>query len=187
MNGKKIACVVLMMIIAGIAYGAQIMQKRAKAMQEEALMAESDARNAETEHKLVETAITKLKYDTQDLSQFLKEWEPIVKRIQSTQEAEQALQSAVRNSRIVTLSQKSDARENRESAVVPKIVQGTLIVQDEYVKTMNWLGELERKIPLIRITSCRLKQGETGRQVNLELRFDIPIVNRDAQSAEEKK
>ena len=42
MNGKKIACVLLMMIVAGIAYGAQIMQQRAKAMQEESDAAETD-------------------------------------------------------------------------------------------------------------------------------------------------
>jgi hypothetical protein len=187
MNGKKLACVVLMMILAGIAYGAQIMQKRSKAMQEEAEIAQSDATNAETAHKLVETEIKQLQFKTQHLRQFLKDWAPTVKLIQSIQDAEQALQSIVRNSNILTLSQKSDSRDNRESPMVPKFLQGTLVVQDEYVKTMNWLGELERKIPLMRITSCRLKQGETGRQVNLEIRFDIPIVNRDAQVAEEKK
>jgi hypothetical protein len=187
MNGKKIACVVLMMIVAGIAYGAQIMQQRAKAMMEERSAAETDAYNAETQRKVVETEVTQLRFKSQDLHQFLSDWEGPIKRIQSTQEAEQALQSIVRNSHILTLSQKTDFRDNRENKVVPKVLQGTLIVQDDYAKTMNWLGELERKLPLIRITSCRLKQGETGRQVNLELRFEIPIVNLDARMEDQKK
>jgi hypothetical protein len=186
MNGKKIACVVLMMILAGIAYGAQIMQKRAKDMMEEASIAKTDAEGAENNYKRVDYEIKYLKSKTQELRQFLKDWEPTIRRIQSTQEAEQALQSIVRNSHIITLSQKSDTRENRESKVVPKILQGSLIVQDEFTKTMNWLGELERKIPLMRVTSCRFKQGETGRHVNVELRFDIPIINRVAQLEETK-
>jgi hypothetical protein len=187
MNGKKLACVVLMMIIAGIAYGAQIMQKRAQAMVEESTNAETDARSAEDQCQIMQTEVTNLKFKTQDLQQFLKDWEPTIKRIQSTQEAEQALQSIVRNSHILTLSQKSEMRENRENKIVPKVLQGTLVVQDDYAKTMNWLGEIERKLPLTRITSCRLKQGETGRQVNLEIRFEIPMINLQGEIEDQKK
>jgi hypothetical protein len=64
-------------------------------------------------------------------------------------------------------------------------VQGTVIVQDDFAKTLNWLGELECKIPLIRITTCRIKQGETGRQVNLEIHFEVPLV--DLNAALDKK
>lgn len=187
MNGKKIACVILMMIVAGIAYGTQIMQQRAKGMREEADNAETDARNAETQCKVADTEVTNLKFKTQDLRQFLRDWEPGIKRMQTTQEAEQALQSVVRNSRILVVSQKFEMREMRESKITPKVMQGTLTVQDEYAKTMNWLGELERRLPLMRITSCRIKQGETGRQISLELHFEIPIVNLDAQMEEQKK
>jgi hypothetical protein len=187
MNGKKIACVILMMILASIAYGTQIMQKRAKGMLEEADNAETDAKTAETQRKVADTEVTNLKFKTQDLRQFLKDWEPNIKRMQTTQEAEQALQSIVRNSRILIVSQKFEVRENRESKITPKLLQGTLIVQDEYAKTMNWLGELERRMPLTRITSCRVKQGDTGRQVNVEIHFEIPIVNLDAQMDDQKK
>ena len=187
MNGKKIACILLMMIIAGIAYGTQIMQKRASAMQEECDTAETDAKNAETQRQVADTEVTRLKYETQDLRQFLLDWTPKIQRLQTTQEAEQALQGILRNSGILTVSQKFEMRENRDQKFLPRLLQGTLIVQDEYAKTMNWLGELERKLPLARVTSCRLKQGETGRQVNLELRFEIPIINLEAQMEEAKK
>lgn len=187
MNGKKLACVLLMMVLAGIAYGAQIMQKRAQAMIEEATTAESDAKDAENSCKLTDTEVTNLKFKTQDLHQFLKDWDPVIKRVQSTQEAEQAILSIVRNSHILTVSQKTEVRENRDNKIVPRVLLGTLIVQDDYAKTMNWLGEVERKLPLIRITSCRLKQGETGRQVSLEIHFEIPIVNLQAQMDEAAK
>lgn len=187
MNGKKIACVILMMIVAGIAYSAQIMQQRAKNMREEADNAETDARTLEGEAKRADIETTNLKFKTQDLRQFLREWEPGIKRIQTTQEAEQALQSVIRNSHILVVSQRFEMRDMRDSKLTPKVMQGTLIVQDEFAKTMNWLGELERRLPLMRINTCRLKQGETGRQINLELHFEIPIVNLDAQADEQKK
>jgi hypothetical protein len=186
MNGKKVACIILLKIIACLAYGGQVMQQRTKAMLEEAANAETDAKNAETQFKMAETEVINLKFKTQDLRQFLKDWEPVIKRVQSEQDADQAIMSLVKNSRILTLNQKTNGRENRENKVVPRTLQGTLIVQDDYAKTMNWLGELERKLPLMRISSARLKQGETGRQVNLEIHFDIPIVNLDSQMEEKK-
>ena len=187
MNGKKIACVLLLTILASVAYGTQMMQRRCKAMLDEADAAGMDARTAETQRNVAEMELKRLEFDTQDLRQFFADWGPAIKRIQTSQEADQAIQSILRNSGILTISQKFEVRENRDQKVVPRILQGTLIVQDEYSKTLNWLGELERKLPLARVTTCRLKQGETGRQVSLEIRFEIPMINLDAQPEEAKK
>lgn len=187
MNGKKIACLLLLLIVAGVAYGTQIMQRRCQAMLDEAEAAGIDARTAEGQRNVAETELKRLEFDTQDLRQFLADWGPAIKRIQTAQEADQAISSILRNSGILTISQKFEIRENRDQKVVPKILQGTLIVQDEYSKTLNWLGELERRLPLARVTSCRLKQGETGRQVSLEIHFEIPMINLDAQPEEAKK
>jgi hypothetical protein len=187
MNGKKMACVVLMMILAGIAYGAQIMQQHCKSMNEEADASETEAKTAETQRTVVETSLKRLEFDTQELRQFLKEWEPTVSRMQSAQDADGALQSVLRNSGILTVSQKIELKESREVKIIPKVLQCTVVVQDEYTKTLNWLGELERKMPYARVTVCRFKQGETGRQVNLELHVEIPIVDLTAKADDPKK
>ena len=76
MNGKKIACVILMMIVAGIAYGAQIMQKRSKAMIEEATNRGDGRQDCREPVQDRETAVTTLKFKTQDLRQFLKDGSP---------------------------------------------------------------------------------------------------------------
>jgi hypothetical protein len=187
MNGKKIACVVLLLILAGMAYGTQIMQKRSKAMNEEAEMAETDAKMAEGQREVVSTGLKALEFESQDLRQFLKDWEPLIRRVQTSQEADQALQSLLRNSGILTMSQKFELKDAKDGKMFSKILQGTLVVQDEYAKTLNWLGELERKLPFARVTVCRLKQGETGRQINLELHFEVPIINLEAKQEETKK
>ena len=181
MNGKKVACILLMMIVAGIAYSSQMLQKRSAAMVEEALSAETSANMAKLEHDRTSIELKKMEFETQDLRAFLKAWEPQIGRVLSAQDAEQIIMGLVRNSGILIVSQKFEVKDNRQQPLVPKIMQGTLIVQDDYVKTMTWLGELERRLPLARLTTCRMKQGETTRQVNLELHFDVPLINLDAQ------
>jgi hypothetical protein len=176
-----------MMILAGIAYGAQIMQQRSKSMNAEAEVSESDAKSAETQRTVVETSLKRLEFDTQELRQFLKDWVPTINHIQSAQDADQALQGMLRNSGILTVSQKIELRDSREVKIIPKVLQCTVVVQDEYAKTLNWLGEMERKMPFARVTVCRLKQGETGRQVNLELHLEIPIIDLEAKADEPKK
>jgi hypothetical protein len=186
MNGKKIACIILMMIVAGFAYSSQVMQKRTAAMKEQAEAADLDANTAQGAREQAEIKLKTLDYDTSDLRAFLKSWEPVISRIQSGQDAEQLIMGLVRNSGILVVSQKFELKDNRVNTLVPKILQGTLTVQDEYAKTMNWLGDLERKLPFARITSCRMKQGETTRQVSLELHFDVPLVNLEAQEEGKK-
>jgi len=183
MNGKKIACVLLMFILAGIAYSSQMLQKRAAAMLDEANQSELAAESAKGDRNRVAIELKRLEYETKDLRDFLVKWTPVIHRIQSAQDAEQIIMGVVRNSGILILSQKFEVKENRQNTLVPKIMQGTLVVQDEYAKSMTWLGELERKLPLARLTTCRLKQGDTSRQVNLEVHFDIPMINLEAETA----
>ena len=186
MNGKKLACILLILFMAAVVYGTQLMTQRAKSRAEEAEAAEIEKRTAESDAVVANNTFLRLKDDTQDLHQFLDTWSPLIARMQSSQDAEQTLQGALRNSGILTVSQKFEVKQNSNSRLMPKIFQGTLIVQDEYTKTMNWLGDLETKIPLMRVTTCKLKQGETGRQVNLEVRLEIPLIDLTAD-VEDKK
>ncbi len=186
MNGKKLACVILIMIVAGIAYGTQIMGQRAKSMRDDAEAAETEKRAAQSDLDVSKISLTKLNEDTKELRNFLRAWEPVVQRIQTGQEAEQLLLSLLRDTGILTVSQKFEVKTSQTNLLVPKSLQGTLIVQGEYNKVLNWLGDFERKLPLARINSCRLKQGETGRQANIEIHFEIPMVNLDAQFDEVK-
>ena len=181
MNSKKLVCIVLIMVIAGVAYGTQLMTQRAKAMREEAENADMEAHQAATEAEVAQKLLVRTKDETQDLRQFLKEWEPVLQRIQTPQEAESAVLSLVRNSGVVILSQRFDTKTASTNPLIPRILQGSVTVQDEYSKTLTWLGELERKIPFARLTSCRFKQGETGRQLNLEVHIDIPLVDLTAK------
>lgn len=187
MNNKKLACIIIIMLIASVVYGTQMMTKRTKSRVDEAEAASVEKISTESAANVANITYLRLKNDTQDLRQFLDTWTPVIEKMQSSQDAEQTVLGALRNSGILTVSQKFEMKAgNGDNKFMPKIFQGTMIVQDEYTKTMNWLGELETKIPLMRVSNCRLKQGETGHQVNLEVRIDIPLINLNAE-VEDKK
>ncbi len=187
MNGKKIACLLLIMIIASVAYGTQMMQHAAADMQKEKETANDEFVVADTECFKQEAALARRTEETRELRQFLSTWTPVINRFQSSQDAEQELMKTIRNSSLLTLSQKFEVRSNTTNLLVPKSLLASLTVQDDFAKTMNWLGEIERKLPVARVTSCRLKKGDAGGRVNLEVRFEIPLINLQAVFEAAKK
>ncbi len=176
MNGQKLACVLIIMVIACLAYGGQTIQKRNSASQKEAEEADGTRVTADSLLKAQEITHTLVEAKTRNLRQFLKDWEPIISRFQSPQDAEQAINSVLRSTGIFILTQKFDVKTIPNNGMMSKVLQGTIIVQDEYSKTLNWLGDLERRLPLARMTACRIKQGENGRQINLELNVELPLI-----------
>lgn len=187
MNGKKIACLLLVMVIAAVAYGTQMMQIAATAMDKERETANDEFIQADTETRKQEGALARRTEETRELRQFLATWTPIINRFQSGQDAEQELMKTIRNNSLLTLAQKLEIRENRTNPLVPKSLLASLTVQDDFAKTMNWLGEIERKLPVARVTSCRLKQGDAGGRVNLEVHFEVPLINLQAVFDDAKK
>jgi hypothetical protein len=187
MNGKKIAALLLVMVIASIAYGTQMMQKQANAMRAEADAAGNEVVTAQEARKNKCNELKNIESDCKDLRQFLRRWTPIIEHITTGQEADQALMTVVRNSGILVLSQKFEVKESRGNPLIAKTLQGTLVIQDDYGKALNWLGELEHSIPLIRVNACHIKQGENGRQINMEVHLEIPLVNLEAEIEKSKK
>ncbi len=187
MNGKKIACLMLIMMIAAILYGTQTMQHAAADREKEKESANDEFVVADTECFKQEAALARRTEETRELRQFLATWTPIINKFQSSQDAEQELLKSIRANSLLTLSQKLEVRENKSNLLVPKALLASFTVQDDYGKTMNWLGEIERTLPMARVTSCRLKKGDAGGRVNLEVRFEIPLINLDAVFEAPKK
>lgn len=187
MNGKKIACLVLVIVIAIVIYCTQMMQNATAAMILEKNQAEEELVTAETECFKQEAGLIRRTDETRELRQFLTTWTPVINRIQSGQEAEQELMKTIRNNSLLTLSQKFEVRENKTNPLVPRSFLAALTVQDDFSKTMNWLGEIERKIPVARVTGLGLKRGDAGRRVNLEVNFEIPLINLQAVLEDAKK
>jgi hypothetical protein len=101
--------------------------------------------------------------------------------VQTQSEVEESVLASLRNANLLILSQKFEVRENRTTPVIPKVVRASLVLEDDYAKTLNWVGELERRLPLARMMNCRITGGENGRQVHAEISLEVPLVNLQAE------
>jgi hypothetical protein len=177
MNGKQMACIVLLMIVGAVTYGAQIVHKKAAvailAAEDERVSAESAASDANT----AKISLERAKSDAQELDRFLGAWTPIIQRLSSRQEVESAVQANTREARVFVVNQKFEDKVTQGERMRPRSVLASLIVEDEYSKVLNWLGNLEKKIPLVRITSCRISAANTGRQVHMEVTLEVPLID----------
>lgn len=177
MNGKQLACVVLMMIIGAVTYAAQIVHKKAEA----AIVAANDEKaSADAAAKMAEIAKTTLEFtqgQTAELQRFLGAWTPIIQRMGSRQEVESAIQANAREKGIFVVNQRFEDKNNTGQRMMPRSVMANLIIEDEYSKVLNWLGDLEKKVPLARVNSCRLSSAATGRQIHMEVSMEVPLID----------
>ncbi len=179
MNGKQLACIVLLMIVGAITYGAQIVHRKAEAVVAEAEATKMDAENAASATKIADTKLTTEKHNAQNLQRFLAAWTPQIQKLASRQEVEGAIQSNTREKGVFVVNQRFEEKTNSGQRMMPRSILATLEVEDEYPKVMNWLGEMEKKVPLARVTTCRISSAATGRQIHLEVALEVPLIDLD--------
>lgn len=177
MNGKQMACIILLMIMGAVLYGAQIVHKKSEASVAAAEAARMDAEMAEQALENANTTLIRTKHQAQDLQRFLAAWSPQIERMASRQQVEQSIQAINRDNGVFVVSQRFEDKNNAGLRMMPRSVLASLVIEDEYAKVMNWLGELERKIPLARVTSCRISSASTGRQIHMETALEVPLID----------
>ena len=177
MNGKKIACIVLMMIIGAVTYAAQIVHQKADAKRKEAEDALTETSTAQDALNMADVETEKLRAETDDLRRFMQAWTPYAQRMQTQSEVEEVVLASLRNANMLILSQKFEMKASGTTPVLPKSVRASLVLEDQYARTLNWLGELERRLPLARITSCRLSGGDNSAQVHAEVTMEVPLLD----------
>lgn len=177
MNGKQTACILLLMVMGAILYGAQIVHKKSEAAVAAAEAALMDAKTAEDNLKNAEMALIRTKHNAQELQRFLTAWTPQIERMGSRQEVEQAIQANTREKGVFVVNQRFEDKNNSGNRMMPRSVLASLVVEDEYSKVMNWLGDMERRIPLARVTNCRISAAATGRQIHMETAIEVPLID----------
>jgi len=186
MNGKQLACILLLSLIAAIVYGGQMVHKTAEAMLKSARVAEDAAISAESAKKTSEIKLQTVTAESEEILRFLAAWTPNIDSFQTGQDIEEAIQSSIRASSLYVDSQQFETKVSRTSNVLARVIKAAIVVEDEYSKTLNWLGEIEKKVPLARITICRITPGKDPNSVRLELSIEVPIINLNADPTEDK-
>jgi hypothetical protein len=179
MNGKQLACVILMAMIGVMTYAGQIVHKKTLAMRQDSEAAEAAAADADMRRNVAEVTTQRTRQESSEKHRFLQTWTPFIDRMQTQQEVEGAIMASLRASSVYTSSQKFEQKNNRD-LVLPSSIRASLIIEDEYAKTMNWLGDLERRLPLTRLTMCRVTGAQEDKNIRMELALEVPLVNLNA-------
>lgn len=188
MNPKQLACVILLMVIGVMTYTAQIIHKTVATTRAEAEDAETAAVTAENERSTAEIETAVFKANTEDLRRFLRSWLPAIEHVQTQQEAEQNIELSLRERGInLVRSRKTESKQSVGNKLIPKSVITTLTIEEEFAKVLNWLGDIERRLPTARMKVVQITGGSTGTQLKMEVSFETPIFDLAAADADKKK
>ncbi|MCX6853740.1 MAG: hypothetical protein NTV80_02420 [Verrucomicrobia bacterium] len=178
MNPKQLACVILMAFIGVITYVGQIVHKKVKDMKTAAQTAVDESKAADDARQLADILLTKAKGETDELRRFLKTWSSSIGKIQTEQEMEAAVEYTNRERGITLVkASKTETKTNAADLFMPKLVISTITIEDEYAKVLNWLGDIEKRLPLARVVSCQITGGSSVRQIELTVTLESPIIN----------
>jgi hypothetical protein len=181
MNGKKVACIVLLITVAIFAYSVQILHQKSEDKRLAAEQTESEAFAAQSERETEDIRVQAMKANTADLRNFLGAWREPIDRLQTQTEVEEQVQASIRSAGLVVSSLRFEKRDSSTSPTIPRLVKASLIIKDDYPKTINWIGELERRIPLCRILSYHITGGDDARQIQADLTMEIPLMDLKAK------
>ncbi|WP_395734293.1 hypothetical protein [Prosthecobacter sp.] len=188
MNPKQLACIILLMIIGAMTYTAQVIHKTVATTRAEAEDAETAAVTAENERSTAEIETTVFKANTEDLRRFLRSWLPAIEHVQTQQEAEQTIELSLRERGInLVRSRKTESKQSAGNKLIPRSVITTLTIEEEFAKVLNWLGDIERRLPTARMKVVQITGGSTGTQLKMDVSFETPIFDLAAADVDKKK
>lgn len=177
MKEKQMACVVIALLIAGVGYGMQKMRSNLNTIRTQAKEAESKAKAADFQRGQSEKQLVELKESSSGLREYFEKWLPYLASTWNTEQEEQRIIELLKSGSIFATSQRTQVVGSQsKSGFIQKRLRAQLNLQDEYIKTINWLGHLEESMPTTRISTYRLSKGVGGNDINVELVMDVPLI-----------
>ncbi|MBB5031151.1 hypothetical protein [Prosthecobacter vanneervenii] len=188
MNPKQIACFILLAFVGVLTYTAQMIHKTVATTRAEAEDAETAAVTAENERSTAEIETAVFKEQTEEVRRFLRAWLPSIEHMQTQQEAEQTIELSLRERGInLVRSRKTEPKSSSGNKIIPKSIITTMTIEEEYAKVLNWLGDIERRLPTARMRVVQITGGSTSSQLKMDVSFETPIFDLAAADADKKK
>ncbi len=176
MNNHKSACLVLIMLVVGMLYGVNELRNATNSARDITAQVQTEAETGEQQAQLAQIQLKSLESKTADLRTAYSQWQPHFANYRSAQDAEQRIAEVIREGDVFLISQKFETKEIEKGALISDALVADLVVEDDYAKTLNWLGRLEEAIPSCRIARCNIKRGDRGNDIHLELKIQIPVL-----------
>ena len=177
MNNKHIAALLVGLAILGVVQGTLTVKKNLAAVQTAEQKARTDAQNASTQVQKEQLDLQNLRNSTRQLITFLDAWEPFFTTINTPEGAELAISTRLKEDNLMTLAQRYQPGGVQGSTAIPRSMRANLTIEDDFARTLNWLGRVEQQIPTLRIATMRLAKGQLANDVRIELVTEIPLAS----------
>lgn len=79
------------------------------------------------------------------------------------------------------ISQKFSQQKLEQEDQIKSALVADLVVEDDYAKALNWLGQIEKSIPHCRISKCVILRGDRGNDIHMDVQVQIPILLADTE------
>jgi hypothetical protein len=176
MSKKHLACVVIIVLIVVLVQITLSMNKHLFRMRGEASKAKTEAANTSLQLGIERAQYAELEKSSKSLIEYLNVWQPYFRAVDSAQNAELKISLRIKEDNLVSLSQRYETVSNPGNAYLPSIVRAHLTFEDDYVRLLNWLGQVESQLPTLRVSNVRLTRGTGGNDLKMELTLEQPLV-----------
>jgi Sec-independent protein translocase protein TatA len=176
MNNHKAASILILVLVLLMGFGVTKLRSKAVAAREASDAVKIQAEQAEQQEKLSEIKLKTIDAKTATLRKVYTEWIPHFEAYRNPRIAEQKITDVVRDGDVFLLSQRFNEQEIEKGDLVSRALVADLVVEDDYTKTLNWLGKLEETIPSCRIKKCNIVRGDRGNNIKMDLKIEVPVL-----------
>lgn len=177
MNNKHIACIIVFLLLVGMVQGTMWMNNRMAKMRQEASQAEQNASVATFQLANEKRQLDALKVSSKGLIDYLDTWSPYFDEVDSSQNAELKISMRIKQDSLTSLSQRYEVVASKNKAL-PKVMRAHVSFDDNYMRLINWLGQLENQLPTMRIFSLRLAKGTGPNDLKVDAVLEQPLIGK---------
>jgi len=163
------------MIIAAMAYGTLMMKNKLDAAKEESEGVERAALSATSARKGAQIDLDKKTRDTEDLREYLAEWDSYLKQTKTVTDAERMFNQKVTQGNLTIFDQSFVSTSIKKGSTIPSSHGVRLVIEDDYHRLLDWIGSLESTLPTSRVTNCTISKGGKGNDVKIKLLAEVPL------------
>lgn len=176
MNNKHIACGVVAIFIVVLVELTLWVQGHRTTVQNEASAAQQAEADVNAQLTRERSQLGVLRRESSDLIEFLKIWQPYFTTIDTPQSAEINLSMRIKEANLVNLAQRFEQAPVKGNASIPNTMRAFLTFEDDYARLVNWLGDLEVKMPTVRTSSVHLSKGTRANDLRMEVVLEQPLL-----------
>ena len=179
MNNKHLACVLLGVVIALLAYATLSVQGKATEMQQQADTAKNNANSAKQIRMIKSKEKDDKEKSTAAIIAYLRRWNEHFEKVSSIDVGTEMINQQVKDGGLTSLSARVQNQNDvkKKGSFLSNRLRGDFIFVDSYSECINWLGRIEEQLPTSRSVVCKIVKGTRGDEIQMEVIVDVPVVS----------